>query len=380
MDKKKNKSPIGLIAAGSLLYCLPLTAAILPEDRADLLYHSYSGGGVTIDGPSVLARKQIGSDFSVAGKYYVDTISSASIDVDMIAGATRYQEERTETNLSLDYLNGKSILSTGVTNSDENDYKALTFNFGISQSVFGDLTTIAMSYARGRDEISATGDPTVEETADRQSYHLGVNQILTKRLMMDLSYDLITDEGYLQNPYRKIRVTSGTGFSLRDEVYPNTRTSHAVATQALYYIAPSTAIYAQYRYFTDTWGIDAHTYKLGYTFPYRNDWLIDLSYRFHSQTKAEFYSDIFPENDLQTFMARDKELSTFSDHTLGLSVSYNFKKRLGFIDRSSLTLSYHYMRFEYDDFSDATRGVAVEDESLYELSANVIQFYLSIWY
>ena len=43
----------------------PLAAAaarapprVLPDDRADLLYHYYDGGGVTIDGPSLLVRKK----------------------------------------------------------------------------------------------------------------------------------------------------------------------------------------------------------------------------------------------------------------------------------------------------------------------------------
>ena len=38
---------------------LSLQAAVLPEDRADVMFHSYDGGGVTIDGPSVLVRKDI---------------------------------------------------------------------------------------------------------------------------------------------------------------------------------------------------------------------------------------------------------------------------------------------------------------------------------
>ena len=39
-------------------------AGVLPEDRADVLYHAYIGGGVEIDGPSVLVRKQVGNSLS----------------------------------------------------------------------------------------------------------------------------------------------------------------------------------------------------------------------------------------------------------------------------------------------------------------------------
>ena len=56
-------------------------ATVLPEERADVLYHLYDGGGVQIDGPSVLVRKQVGKSVSLVGNYYVDVVSSASIDV-----------------------------------------------------------------------------------------------------------------------------------------------------------------------------------------------------------------------------------------------------------------------------------------------------------
>ena len=56
-------------------------AGVLPEDRTDALYHSYDGGGVTINGPSVLFRKEFLKDFSFSANYYVDMVSSASIDV-----------------------------------------------------------------------------------------------------------------------------------------------------------------------------------------------------------------------------------------------------------------------------------------------------------
>ncbi|TPW12822.1 MAG: hypothetical protein FD130_1692, partial [Halothiobacillaceae bacterium] len=129
--------PTAVIA---LFFCWPLAAAILPEDRADLLYHLYDGGGIQISGPSLLVRKQLGESTSFAGNYYVDSISSASIDV--VTSASQYKEERTEKSLSVDYLHENSTLSAGYTISDENDYNADTVHLGVSQTVFGELTTL----------------------------------------------------------------------------------------------------------------------------------------------------------------------------------------------------------------------------------------------
>ena len=54
----------GLIAAALLTGTAQ--AAVLPADRADLMYHQYDGGGMTIDGPSVLVRKSVTDDVSVS--------------------------------------------------------------------------------------------------------------------------------------------------------------------------------------------------------------------------------------------------------------------------------------------------------------------------
>ncbi len=114
------------IAAGLLLHSAIVQAAILPEDRADVLFHSYEGGGVEITGPSILVRKQIGDSFSASANFYVDSVTSASIDV--VASASPYTEERTETSLSLEYLRDKVTLSAAYTNSDENDFLAKSLN------------------------------------------------------------------------------------------------------------------------------------------------------------------------------------------------------------------------------------------------------------
>lgn len=67
-------------------------AGVLPEDRADALYHRYDGGGVTIDGPSLLVRKKFAEKYSVSANYYMDMVSSASIDV--VTTASPYTETR----------------------------------------------------------------------------------------------------------------------------------------------------------------------------------------------------------------------------------------------------------------------------------------------
>ena len=85
-----------LIRAAAIALLLPALAqaGVLPEDRADLMYHFYDGGGVTIDGPSLLVRKKFAEKYAVSTSFYMDLVSSASIDV--VTTASPYDEERTQ--------------------------------------------------------------------------------------------------------------------------------------------------------------------------------------------------------------------------------------------------------------------------------------------
>ena len=373
----------GLCALALLLLALPATAAVLPEDRADVLYHSYDGGGVTIDGPSILVRKQVGSSVSVYGNYYVDSISSASIDV--VTTASRYTEEREEKSLGLDYLRGKSTLSLGYTHSEENDFEAHSLNFSVAQDFFGDLTTLTLGFALGDDTVGKRGDPSFEREAERRQFRFSVSQILSKNLITSLAIDTVSDEGYLNNPYRTVRYVdfdSALGYSYQPERYPNTRTSTAVGLRGLYYLPYRAALKAGYRYYSDTWGIVGHTTELGYTHPTDSGWIIDLNARVYRQTAADFYADLYPYADAQNFLARDKELAAFDNHSLGIGLSYEFgKNRWAWIDRASVNVSYERIWFDYENFRDLRHAAPVAgEEPRYSFAADVLQLYLSVWF
>ena len=356
---------------------------VLPEDRVDVLVHSFDGGGVTIQGPSVLVRKQFAQKFSASANYYVDKVQSASIDV--ITTASPYQEERKQWSLGLDYLHDRWMVNIGLINSEESDYTANTFSFGVSQDLFGDITTISLGYSLGSDEVRRRGDPMFKDIVDRQSYRLGLSQILTKNLLMGFSFETITDEGFLNNPYRQVRYldpSSPQGYSYEREVYPRTRTSDAASIRLRYYLPYRAAIYGEYRTFSDTWQIKGNTFEIGYTHPH-GGWLFDGKLRFYDQPQgASFYSDLFPYANSQNFMARHKELSTFTSQDIRLEASYDFLKGgWKFLDKGTVNVVYDHMLFKYDNFRDLrVTGAGPGAEPLYSFDADVIQVFVSFWF
>lgn len=373
-----------LILSGLLLFSAAGSALVLPDDRVDALYHSYDGGGIQVNGPSVLVRKSVVDSVSVTANYYVDSISSASVDV-VASGASRYAEERTQLSASVDYLYDSSILSYSFTSSSENDYEAKTSSFAISQEMFGGLTTVAMSYKLGNNDILNSTNAGFHEKAETKGYRVSLSQVLTKNMLLGAAYEVITDAGYLNNPYRSARyeTTGALGYAFLPEIYPESRTSNAVGFNVRYFLSHRASISGGYRYYLDSWDIEAHTFDVGYVHTYDEKWLFDFTLRFYSQTRASFYNDLFEVQ--QTFMARDKELSTFSDQSIGLGASYKLNRdQLVIFEKGSVNLFYTFFSFSYDDFRDIPYGqdnnLQGGTEPLYKLDANVIRFYLSAWF
>jgi hypothetical protein len=379
-------------AALALLALMPLaTPGVLPEDRADVLFHRYDGGGVVIQGPSVLVRKKFKDKVSVVANYYQDMVSSASIDV--LSTASKYSEKRTQTSLGVDYLRGKSTYSVGVIRSKETDYLANTAYFNISQDMFGDLTTVSFGFRRGSNDVYRNikvagvkqNDPNFKAKMDSRAYSAGLTQVITRNLIGTLAFEVDTDEGFLNSPYRSVRYVSpgGAGFQFDAELYPKTHTSNAASARLRYFLPWRAAVDGQYRFYTDSWGVKADTLQLEYTHPAWHSWVFDARYRFYKQNAADFYSDLFPRRNALNFQARDKELAAYKENTIGFTATYEFKiRRAPWLEKSSVNLSVDHMMINYDNFRDITKSTpaTVGIEPLYKLNANIFQLFISAWF
>ncbi|WP_296033715.1 DUF3570 domain-containing protein [uncultured Alcanivorax sp.] len=370
----------GLRVGALWLLTASALAAVLPEDRLDVLRHAYDGGGMDIKGPSVLVRKSFADKVSVRANYYVDKVSAASIDV--VTSASPYSEERTEKSVGIDYLAGKAIYSLSYGNSEESDFEANSVHFDMSQDFFGDLTTLSLGYSKGWDEVFRTGDNSFAEEADRQHFRIGLSQVLTKNLIGSIGHELITDEGYLNNPYRSVRyLTSPNSYSFEPERYPNTRTSEATAIRLSYYLPWRAGLHGEYRIYSDSWGVDANSWQLQLIQPIGQRWTVETRYRSFQQGDADFYADLFPFQDSQNFLARDKELSEFSSTVIGLGVGFQFSKpNWDTISKAGLHLWVDRFNFDYDNFRDIRVQTTPGTEPLYSFDATVTRLLFTLWY
>ena len=377
--------------------CLLLLAAaaayadVLPDERADAMWKVYKGGGITVQGPAVLVRTNVADKASFTAGYSVDVVTGASIDM-VVLGASPLHDVRKQKNFGIDYLYGKTTYSIGLENSVENDYDDTTVSAGISQSMFGDLTTVSLSASRGWDIIrrvinsAGAKDPNFRRRSDRKTWGISVSQILTRNLIAGIDYEAITEQGYLQNPYRAYRFLAAPNSALfltAPEIYPGTHTSNAVSVRLKYYLPWRASLTGKYRYFYDTWAVRAHTAEVGYTQPMLHDTLTaDFTYRYYKQNAASFYSDLFGFANQQNYMARDRELAAQNNATMGVALSYDIlKSQHWFVKKATVSAHYDYIAYHYLDFRDASQRLfPAGSEPFYRYNAKVIQLLGSIWF
>jgi len=384
---------VGRIAVLAALLLVRATCAdVLPDDRADLFYSKYSGGGMDITGESVSVRKKFAENFAVTASEFIDKVSGASIDV--LSQASQIKDERRQKSGTIEYMHDKTTYTASFINSVERDYRSDTASFSLKQDMFGDLTTLSLAFANTNDTVGENNGtafvPIIDWLghAESRSYDIDLSQILTKNLIAGANLNVITDQGYLANPYRSVRFLdpqNPKGYSLGSQVYPDTRTSTALQLEAKYYLPYRAAITGSYRYFRDTWYVVGNTFELDYTHPLSNIWILEGRLRYYRQNSAYFYSDLFAYADQYRFEARDQDLAAQDNYTVGAKVTYAFLPNgWKFFKRATATFDVSRITFHYLDFRNIKYyGVPQYqpgDEPLYQFNALVLQAYISMFF
>ena len=355
---------------GTLLASLgiaPAQAAVLPDDRAEALLHVYDGGGVRAAGPAFLVRKSLADRVALSAQYYVDAVSNASIDV--VTTASPFKETRTAFGLGADYLVRDALLSFSMDSSKEPDYQADTFNLNVSQDVFAGMTTLSIGFGRGRDDVGKK-DIGMFDHATHWQYRTGVTQILSPRWLASANFEVVSDDGYLGNPYRAAQEFG----AFVPERVPRTRSSRAVKLRAIGDIGEAgnrLAVRGEFRHYWDTWDIKAETLEFGASRYFGSQWLADASLRYYTQSKALFYSDNAPQQNL--YVTRNRQLGQFNSIGLNLKTTYTFGGAAAKYG-TKLSGGYEFKKFSFKDFTDLRTGQP------YSHNAHVLQVYVSATY
>ena len=119
---------------------------------------TYTGASETV--PQSRLQLDSGLLFAVVCLALIGLVMVSSASIDVITTASPYTEERTQWSLGMDYLRGNTTMRVNYVSSVESDFDASTYAFSVSEDMFGDLTTLTLSYAYGEDIVGKSDDPT----------------------------------------------------------------------------------------------------------------------------------------------------------------------------------------------------------------------------
>ncbi len=228
-----------------------------------------------------------------------------------------YSEQRYAGDLSVTRYTQKGSWTVGTSYSEENDYISRSYSAQGSLSTEDKNTTFTFGGSYTTDTINPSNDE--ESFYDKRTVSAlaGVTQVLTKKDIVQLNLGYSKGRGYFNDPYK-----------LYDE-RPDRRESKTVMTRWNHHFDGTDGTSRlSYRYYTDNFGINAHTLGLEYVQPLPNDWTVIPSVRLYSQTAADFYQPILPDPGLPLIppYSLDQRLSSFGALTLGIKVEKRIAK------------------------------------------------------
>jgi len=171
-------------------------------------------------------------------------------------------------------------------------------------------------------------------TDKRNSYALGFgfSQILSKRAQGSLSLDLVQQEGLLSTPFQRVYLADpdlpdsiyGNGFQFADDIerLPSSRFKVAIGGRLNYYLNEVFVLRSYLRYYQDNWGITSYTASLEVPIKLGDFFTLYPSYRYYTQTKADYFYKANDALSTDAFYTSDYDLSGFNAGEFGFGVSY----------------------------------------------------------
>ncbi len=270
---------------------------------------------VLVVSPQVAARRALDDQGGEAtARAVVDVISAASVDV-VTQATPGFTEVRREADLAASYRIGSLLPGLRYRYSDEPDYRSHGFGGTLARDFADHDTTIAFGYDLSLDTVGRSGTAFSDWSRDLTTHtaELSWTQNLGPRTIGRLAYSLVVQDGYLEKPYRYVPLfdpatlteLDADGMTLdRDnfssyrlperppEEVPDRRVRHALALRGLRFVPGLGALQADYRFYIDSWGMQAHTVDATIRIP-AGRFRIDVEDRLHWQGPVDFWRRVY---------------------------------------------------------------------------------------
>lgn len=271
---------------------------------------------ISVTAPSAYLLVPVSPSWSLEGSGVVDSVSGATPrQHTSLTGASEMSDRRRAGDLKVTYHTRRASFGVSLSYSTENDYDSLAVAGNVSVSSDDNNTTFSFGIGRSNDTIIGTEKKFTNEIL------LAWTQALSPRDLVQLNLTVARGVGFFNDPY-KLSIANGAAvFDTR----PGARTQTAALLRWNHHVeAVNATLRPSYRFYTDTFGVQAHTYQLEWAQAVGAYLTLTPLLRYYTQSAADFYADPDPANpDLavaptQAFYSTDQRLAAYGSLALGL--------------------------------------------------------------
>lgn len=352
-----------VVAAPSNIMAAAITGASPTPSPSPVVNGGTSSGSqdrITINSYTVMSVIPIAGEWGLSTTLTSDSVSGASPWYHTSA-LTPMNDLRRSADLQLTRYYSLGTWSVGGSFSSESDYISRSISLQGSRSADDKNTTWNAGFGYTSDTINPNNKVVADEKKQVINGVVGVTRVMSKNDIVQLNFGYSHGTGYYTDPYK-------TPYDNR----PRERNNTTMLVRWNHYVDDlQGTLHLSYRYYTDTFGIRAHTMGAEYVQPLQNGWTLTPLLRMYSQNEADFYLSTSAANPAlptpkPVYYTEDQRMSAFGALTMGVKVS----KQLN--EDWNVDLKYE----KYEQRSDwALTGTP--DKYLADFSARSIQVGLS---
>jgi hypothetical protein len=237
--------------------------------------------------------------------------------------------------------------------STEPDYKS-SFGFAnLNWEINQKLTTLNAGYGYAVDDISSIVVDNIGGKRDTHTVQFGLSQVTGKNSLFLSNVTYTRANGFLSNPYKLVHIRGEitaeeyfsfttefgktidsvtnlipAGIEVFHENRPDLREQWSVSNRLVQYVPLTDAsIHLDYRFYTDSWNINSHTFEVNWLQPVHS-WLIRPNFRYYSQGDADFFAPFFLTPRQDGFYTSDFRLSSYGAISAGIQINKDFNRRV----------------------------------------------------
>lgn len=248
-------------------------------------------------------------------------LSSASREDVHIDLYTTYTQEKPDKGVSYSLTGGvaseSDYLSTSLAVGWNKEFpkKNTAIDFSL-QAFFDKWALIFPDELRGKYELTQV------PTNSRTSYNFSgtYTQVLHPRWQASISGDVVYQRGLLSTPFHRVYFRDTN--LVKIEKLPETRLKLPIGLRLHYFLDHFLIVRFYYRYYWDSFGVQANTLNLETPVKLGNYWTVSPFYRFHTQTQADYFQPYQAHALDAAYYTSDFDLSRLQSHKWGMGVRY----------------------------------------------------------